>query len=85
MGENPQANAFLTDLVAKTKFRSYSSSLSRLAELFKIKIEGWHQAVEDAKILLQVLHEIVEFLKANKELDIRKQQGLQAKRLRHSK
>ena len=82
---NEQAKKYLQALIAKTKFKSYASSLSRLAEVFKIKITGWHQASEDVKMLFEVLNKLIEFLTINKDIDIRKQQEIQAKRLRHMK
>jgi len=82
---NQEAKEFLESILAKTKFKSYSSSLGKLASAFKIKIEGWHQASEDVKMLFQVLQKLIEYLKANKDVDIRKQQGIQAKRWRRMK
>lgn len=83
--DDEQAQRYLTDLIAKTKFRSYASSLGKLAGIFQIKIEGWHQASEDAATVFEVLSKLVSFLRKNVDVDIRKQQELQAKRLRKMK
>jgi DNA polymerase III alpha subunit (gram-positive type) len=80
---NDQAKEYLAALIAKTKYRSYASSLGKLAGIFKVKLEGWHQADEDVEILFEVLGKLIEFLRDNQDVDIKKQQGLQARRLRH--
>jgi DNA polymerase III alpha subunit (gram-positive type) len=85
MENNSEAKEFLEQLIAKTKFRSYSSSLGNLAKVFKIKLDGWHQASEDVKMMFQIFQKLIEYLKTNKDVDIRKQQGIQAKRLRKMK
>ena len=85
MGNNPEAKEYLQGLLAKTKYVSYSASLGKLVGVFKIKLEGWHQASEDVKMMFQVLQKMIEFLKSHSDLDIRKQQGVQAKRLRKMK
>ena len=85
MGNNPEAKEYLKGLLAKTKYVSYSASLGKLASVFKIKLEGWHQASEDVKMMFQVIQKMIEFLKSHSDLDIRKQQGVQAKRLRKMK
>ena len=72
----------LDDLLAKTKFKSYSSSLGRLAKVLGVKMENWHEAKEDTVMLFQLLQKIIEFLKAHETVDIRKQQGIIAKRHR---
>ena len=82
---DPQAKAWLEQLVAKTKFKSYASNLGKLASVFDIKADGWHDAKEDIKILFQLLSKFVEFLETHKNVDIRQYQGAQAKRLRKTK
>jgi hypothetical protein len=42
-------------------------------------------AKEDVKMLMQVMKKIIEFLKANVNVDIRKFQGQAAKRFRNMK
>lgn len=80
-----QAKDFLKQLLAKTKFVSYASNLEKLASVFDIKSGGWHDAMEDIKMLFQLLNKFIEFLETHKNIDISKFQGAQAKRLRHMK
>jgi DNA polymerase III alpha subunit (gram-positive type) len=82
---NPEAKQVLDGLLAKTKYKSYSSSLGKLGQALGVKIDGWHDAKEDVKMLMQVLKKIIEFLKANAGTDIRKFQGQAAKRFRNRK
>jgi DNA polymerase III alpha subunit (gram-positive type) len=82
---NPEAKQVLDGLLAKTKYKSYSSSLGKLGQALGVKIDGWHDAKEDVKMLMQVLKKIIEFLKTNAGTDIRKFQGQAAKRFRNKK
>jgi DNA polymerase III alpha subunit (gram-positive type) len=82
---NPEVKKVLDGLLAKTKYKSYSSSLGKLGQALGVKVDGWHDAKEDVKMLMQVLQKIVEFLKANASTDIRKFQSTAAKRFRKSK
>ena len=78
----PEVKAILAGLLAKTKYKSYSSSLGKLAQVLGVRMENWHDAKEDVKMLMAVLQKVVEFLKKNAGNDIRKQQGVAAKRFR---
>lgn len=82
---NPEVKKVLDALLAKTKYKSYSSSLGKLGQALGVKVDGWHDAKEDVKMLMQVLQKIVQFLKANTSTDIRKFQSTLAKRFRKSK
>jgi DNA polymerase III alpha subunit (gram-positive type) len=82
---NARAKEYLAALIARTKYRSYASSLGKLASIFKVKLEGWHKADEDVEILFAVFGQLITFLRENIDVDIRKQQELQAKRLRKMK
>lgn len=82
---NPEAADILTSLLAKTKYKSYVSSLGKLASAFKIKIDGWHDAREDVMMLFEVLKKFILELEKNKNIDIRKYQSTAAKRFRKSK
>jgi DNA polymerase III alpha subunit (gram-positive type) len=83
--KNPEAAEMLTGLLAKTKYKSYSSTLGKLANIFKIKMDGWHDAREDIMMLFQVLKNFISYLEKNKQLDIRAGQSTAAKRFRKSK
>lgn len=82
---NPEVKKILDGLLAKTKYKSYSSSLGKLGQVLGVKVDGWHDAKEDVKMLMQVLQKMVEFLKANSSIDIKKYQAPAAKRFRKSK
>lgn len=82
---NPEAAEMLKGLLAKTKYKSYSSTLGKLAGIFKIKIDGWHDAREDIMMLFEVLKNFISYLEKNKNLDIRAGQSTAAKRFRKSK
>lgn len=81
----PEVKKVLDGLLAKTKYKSYSSSLGNLGQALGVKIDGWHDAKEDVKMLMQVLQKMIEFLKSNPNLDIQKYQATAAKRFRKSK
>lgn len=81
----PEVKTVLDGLLAKTKYKSYSSSLGKLGQALGVKVDGWHDAKEDVKMLMQVMKKIIEFLKTNANTDIRKFQGQAAKRFRNMK
>lgn len=85
MENNEQAKKYLQSLLAKTKFKSYSSSLGKLGSAFEIKLDGWHQAAEDVKMLFQILQKMIEFLKNNVSVDLSNQQKIAAKKYRNMK
>lgn len=82
---NPEAAEILKSLLAKTKYKSYVSSLGKLASAFKIKIDGWHDAREDVMMLFEVLKKFIDELNKNKDVDIRKYQAPAAKKFRKSR
>jgi len=81
----PEVKTILDGLLAKTKYKSYSSSLGKLGAVLGVKVDGWHDAKEDVKMLMQVLQKMIEFLKANSTTDIKKYIAPAAKRFRKSK
>ena len=82
MEDVPEVKTVLDGLLAKTKYKSYSSSLGNLAKVLGVKMDGWHDAKEDVKMLMAVLQKVVAFMQKNSGADIRKQQGIAAKRFR---
>jgi DNA polymerase III alpha subunit (gram-positive type) len=82
LDKDEEAKQFLEKLLAKTKFKSYSTTLGKLADVFKVTADNWHDASADIKMLFQIIQKLIEYLKMHKNVDIRKQQGVQAKRLR---
>jgi DNA polymerase III epsilon subunit-like protein len=81
--DSEEAKKFLEMLLAKTKFKSYTTALGKLADVFRIKADNWHDALADVTMLFKILQKMIEFLEKNKDLDIRKYQGSQAKRYRN--
>lgn len=79
---DPEAKGFLEMLLAKTKYKSYTTSLGKLASVFKVTSDNWHDASADIKMLFRILQEIIKYLEKNKDLDITKDKGKQAKRYR---
>ena len=79
---NQEAEDMLKQLLAKTKFVSYTTVLGKLAQVFKISADNWHDASADIKMLFGVLQKMIEFLKQNRDLNISQYQGKQAKRYR---
>jgi len=47
----------------------------------KINPSGWHDALADVDMMIQVMKRLIELLEQNKTADIRGFQGIQAKRL----
>ena len=63
----PEVQTMLSGLLAKTKYKSYSASLGKLAQVLGVKMDNWHDAKEDVKMLFQVLQKVIEFLKKHPE------------------
>lgn len=81
----PEVKKMLDGLLAKTKHKSYSSSLGKLGQVLGVKIDKWHDAKEDVKMLMEVLQKIIEFLKINQSVDINKFKAAAAKKHRRSR
>jgi DNA polymerase III epsilon subunit-like protein len=81
---SPEAKKMLDGLLAKTKYKSYTVSLGKLASVLGVTMDKWHDAKADVQMLMEVLQKIIEFLKQNVDLDITKQKASQAKRYRNS-
>lgn len=79
---SPEAKNMLTGLLAKTKYKSYTVSLGKLASVLGVKMDSWHDAKADVQMLMEVLQKIIVFLKQNADLDINKPKAAQAKRYR---
>ena len=80
--DNPEAQAFLEKILAKTKYRSYGTDLGKLAKAFEITSDNWHDASADTQMMFEILKKIIDFLKQHSDLDIIKYNGTQAKRFR---
>lgn len=80
----PEAKQMLDGLLAKTKYKSYTVSLGKLANVLGVKMDNWHDAKADVQMLMEVLQKIIEFLKQNAKLNINKSKAAQAKRYRKS-
>jgi DNA polymerase III alpha subunit (gram-positive type) len=74
---------FLDQVTTKSKVQPYSSSLGKVAQAMSINPSGWHDALADVDMMIQVIQEIIKLLRVNMKLDIRSYQGLQAKRTRN--
>jgi DNA polymerase III epsilon subunit-like protein len=51
-----------------------SSSLSKIGPSLGINMSGYHDALEDAKIMMEMMQKIIEFIQKNKDIDIKKYQ-----------
>ena len=51
-----------------------SSSLSKIGPALNINMSNYHDALSDCRITITLLEKIVDFLKSNKNIDIRKYQ-----------
>ena len=74
---------FLDQVTTKSKVQPYSSSLGKVAQAMSINPSGWHDALADVDMMIQVMQKIIELLRINMKLDVRSYQGLQAKRTRN--
>lgn len=52
-----------------------SSSMGKIGPALGINMTGYHDALTDCRLAMQMLQKIVDFLKENKEVDIKKYQG----------
>ena len=82
MESNDWAKEMLTGLLAKTKYKSYSTTLGKLAAVFKIQLDNWHDAGADIKMLIGILEQTIKLLKTHRDIDISKFQKVQGKRYR---
>ena len=82
MESNEWAKEMLTGLLAKTTYKSYSTTLGKLADAFKIQLDNWHDAGADIKMLIGILEKTIKLLKEHREVDISKFQKVQGKRYR---
>ena len=74
---------FLDQVTTKSKVQPYSSSLGKVAQAMSINPTGWHDALADVDMMIQVMQKVIELLRINMKLDVRSYQGLQAKRTRN--
>ena len=74
---------FLSQVTTKSKVQPYSSSLGKVAQAMKINPSGWHDALADVDMMIQVMRRLIELLEENRTADIRSFQSTQAKRLRN--
>jgi DNA polymerase III epsilon subunit-like protein len=56
-----------------------NSSMSKIGPLMGIDMTNYHDALNDCRITMQMFNKIIDFLKTNKELDIRKYQNQRIK------
>ena len=82
MESSDWAGEMLTALRAKTKYKSYSVTLQKLAAAYKVQIDDWHDAEADVQILVEIANKMIATLVANVDLDISKFQKIQGKRYR---
>ena len=65
-----EAEEFLAQLKPK-KGKKYSTSQGPVATALGIPIIGWHSAIEDVKMLMNIFQRVVEIIRAGGDLDIR--------------
>jgi len=73
---------FLSNITTKSKIQPYSSSLGKVAQAMKINSSGWHDALADVDMMVQVIKNLIKMLEDNISVDIRGFQGVQSRRLR---
>lgn len=76
---------FLDQITTKSKMQPYSASLGKVAQGMKINPSGWHDALADVDMMIQVMRRLIELLEENENIDIRTYQSTQARRLRNMK
>ena len=74
---------FLDQIKTKSKAQPYSSSLGKVAQAMKINPSGWHDALADVDMMIQVMKNLIKLLEQNTSVDVGAFQGTQAKRLRN--
>ncbi len=62
-----------------------SSSMAKIGPVLGINMTGYHDAITDCRITIQMYQKIVELLKSNQEVDIMKYQAERIKVIRESK
>jgi len=76
---------FLDQIKTKSKAQPYSSSLGKVAQAMKINPSGWHDALADVDMMIQVMRQLIDMLEKNSSTDVKGIQSIQAKRLRRMK
>ena len=76
---------FLDQIKTKSKAQPYSASLGKVAQAMKINPSGWHDALADVDMMIQVMRQLIDMLEKNTSVDIKGGQSTQAKRLRRMK
>lgn len=76
---------FLDQITTKSKVQPYSSSLGKVAQAMKINPSGWHDALADVDMMIQVMKQLIKLLEENETADIRSFQSTQARRLRNTR
>ena len=59
-----------------------SSSMSKIGPALNIDMNGYHDALTDCKLMINMLIKIIEILKDNKEVDISKYQNIRIKSIK---
>jgi DNA polymerase III alpha subunit (gram-positive type) len=79
---NEEAEEYLKFLLNKTKYKNYNVTLGKLASLFQVKLDDWHNSAADVKMLFDILRKMIEYLKRNLSVNIDKEKSKAAKRFR---
>ena len=56
-----------------------SSSLGRVGPVLGLDMTGYHDALTDCRLMMSMLERVVAFLRANRDVDIRRHQALRAR------
>ena len=78
---DPDAETFLSHLISK-KGKKASASQGPVASAFGIPIIGWHAAIDDVKMLMQIFQRVVETIRSGEDTDIRDEHEKVAKKLK---
>jgi DNA polymerase III epsilon subunit-like protein len=82
---NPEAQEILKQLPPSSRDKGMpSSSMGKIAPILDIDVSGWHSAVEDVKIMIDMFKKIKDYLERHKGLDIRKHQAKRLQSYRES-
>lgn len=82
---NSEAQEILKQLPPSSRDKGMpSSSMGKIAPILGIDVSGWHSAVEDVKIMINMFKKIKDYLEEYKGLDIRKHQTKRLQTYRES-
>jgi DNA polymerase III epsilon subunit-like protein len=71
--ENLEAQEMLKNLPTSEKDKGLpTSSMGKIAPTLGLDVTGWHSAIEDVNIMIEMFKKMMEFFEQNKDVNIRK-------------